>query len=251
MKEQLLNHILKAAHIGETTDWEFKAALGGFPGSFWETYSAMANTDGGTVVLGIREKNGELKIEGLEIELINSYQKKLWDELNNPSKVNRNLLSPNHIQVLSIGEKHLLSIHIPRASRMEGPIYIGSTPFGNTYRRCHEGDYHCSDDQVRRMLADASSIPVDLRILKGFTLEDLDPLSLDQYRQRFSTLKPNHPWQSLPILQFLEMLGGWEKRPGEWRRGHYIGFFIDVWTTSFDHFQWIPTLLFCRLSRKA
>ncbi len=42
----LIDEILEAAHAGETTDWEFKSARGGFPGSFWETYSAMANSEG-------------------------------------------------------------------------------------------------------------------------------------------------------------------------------------------------------------
>ena len=49
----------------EGIDTEFKSARGGLPGSFWESYSAMANTQGGTIVLGVAEKPTGLVWEGV------------------------------------------------------------------------------------------------------------------------------------------------------------------------------------------
>ena len=36
----------------ENVEVEFKSGKGGFPGSFWETFSAFANTDGGIIIIG-------------------------------------------------------------------------------------------------------------------------------------------------------------------------------------------------------
>ena len=43
----------------ESEDLEFKQATGGFPGSFWDTYSAFANTDGGSLLIGVKD-NGKI-----------------------------------------------------------------------------------------------------------------------------------------------------------------------------------------------
>ncbi len=75
MSVELLDRILEAAQVGETTDWEFKSARGGFPGSFWETYSAFANTDGGIVILGAREDDSKVRLDGLTPAQLGDYQK--------------------------------------------------------------------------------------------------------------------------------------------------------------------------------
>ncbi len=211
MSAELLDRILEAVHAGETTDWEFKSARGGFPGSFWETYSAFANTDGGIVILGAREDDHGVQLDGLTAAQLGEYQKILWDGLNNRGKVSRNLLTNDDVQPVTIEQANLLAIHVPRAARGDRPVYVGPAPFGTTYRRHHEGDYRCADDEVRRMLADAGPIPVDHRILAGFTLADLHSASLTQFRQRFRAAKGEHAWLSLDDKELLERLGGWRR----------------------------------------
>jgi len=203
--------ILAAAQIGETTDWEFKSARGGFPGSFWETYSAMANSEGGVVVLGVSEKDDALRLDGLTAKKLATYQKTLWDGLNNRGVVSANTLDVAAVEVVPLESSMLLTIRIPRATRAQRPVYLGGNPLGNTYRRRHEGDYRCDDAEMRRMFADADPAGRDQRILEGFTLDDLDAPSLAQYKNRLRAVRGDHAWLALDDHDFLERLGGWRR----------------------------------------
>ena len=196
----------------EFSELEYKSAQGGFPKDFWNTYSAFANSNGGFVILGATEKKGIIHLEGLSDEVIQQMQKYFWDNINNPQKTNRNILTNEDVRVIKLKDISLLAFHIPSAKRIDKPIYLTKNPFGNTFKRNHEGDYHCTDEEVRRMLADAdSSLNHDGRILEGFSLDDIDESTLKKYRQVFASIKPNHPWLTLDTQEFLEKLGGYRK----------------------------------------
>ena len=173
--------LLKSLTLGEESDLEFKSAKGGVPGSLWETYSAMANTDGGSILLGV-ENDGT--IGGLPDAA--KARKTVWDSLNNRGQVSVNLLSNEQVRVVPVGERSILLMEVPRANRRQRPVYIGQNPITGTFRRNFEGDYRCTPDEVGRMLADQSEEPADSRILEHFGIDDLDPSSVQQYRQRFS-----------------------------------------------------------------
>ena len=72
-------YILELCEKKEGTEGEFKSAKGGFPGSFWETYSAFANTRGGVIVLGVSEKNGIFTPDGLTEEQVSKYKRAFTD----------------------------------------------------------------------------------------------------------------------------------------------------------------------------
>ena len=199
--------ILAAVNAGEDKDWEFKSAKGGLPGSMWETYSAMANTDGGVIVLGIKEDDGDFEVHGLDDPA--KTEKDFWTTINNRSKVNASLLANSDVRITSVDGKLVLVVQVPRASRRQRPIFVGQNPLDGTYRRYSDGDYLCSRDEVGRMLADQADQPADCEILTGFKIEDLDKRSLEQYRNRFASRSPAHPWLKSDAKGLLEKLGGW------------------------------------------
>ena len=193
----------------ESIDTEFKSARGGLPGSFWETYSAMANTQGGTIILGVAEEAGGLVWEGVPDAA--QLRTVLWNQLNDRNKVSRNLLSDADIQTFADEDRHFVAVTVPRASRLQRPVYIGPNPMTGTFRRAEEGDYRCQDDEVRRMLADQSDSPADAQVVEHFGVADFDPDTVKQYRNRFASRAPDHPWLLLDESALLAKLGALRK----------------------------------------
>lgn len=119
----------------ESEEVEYKLAEGGFPDEFWKTYSAFANSNGGIIVLGVKEKKNEFIFEGIPTKKIGTYKKVFWDSINNPNKVSINLMSDADVADVIFEEKHFLTFKVPAASRVQRPVHITSNPFDNTYKR--------------------------------------------------------------------------------------------------------------------
>ena len=205
----------------ESIDTEFKSARGGLPGSFWETYSAMANTQGGTIVLGVAEKPAGLVWEGVPDAV--QLRTVLWNQLNDRNKISRNLLCDEDVRAVDDEGRQFVLVSVPRASRQQRPVYVGSNPMTGTYRRAEEGDYHCTDDEVRRMLADQSEAPADAQVLEHFGQSDFDPETTKQYRNRFSSRSPDHQWLLLDDTPLLTKLGALRRDRATGMEGVTVG----------------------------
>ena len=196
----------------ESYDLEFKSAKGGFPHSMWETYSSFANTDGGAIVFGIKEKNDQFFLDGLTKEQIKKYKREFFDGMHNKKVVNIPLLKEDGVQAVEFGGVWFMFLYIPRVDRSLKPVYCGLDPYTGTYRRDLDGDYHCSREEVNSMFADANiSNPVDGRIMENYGKDDLDSTSIMQYRRRFEQWNPDHVWNALPEDQFLEKINVFRK----------------------------------------
>ena len=205
-----ISRVFNAFPESESDEIEYKSAKGGFPNEFWNTYSAFANTKGGIIVLGVKEQKNQLEFEGLPVNKISTYKKAFWDGANNPQKVSVNLLSETDLMEIIFEGNHFLAFKIPVASRVQRPVHVTTNPFGNTYKRNHEGDYHCTKEEVSRMIADADlNTHADSRILEGFTFDDFDASSIKQYRQLFASIHITHSWLLLDDKEFLTQLGAY------------------------------------------
>ncbi len=196
----------------ECDDIEFKSAAGGFPDSFWDTYSAFANTDGGTIVFGVKEKDGKFSLNGLTDAQIDKYKKDFWTNMNNRSTISCNLMKESDVVTTEYKGYKFMLFFVPRASNEQRPVFRTTNPYNGTFKRNYEGDYRCTEREVKRMFADADEQhPVDCRILKNYTLNDIDKDALNKYRQLFKLSSPDHPWLAYDDVELLRMLGGYRK----------------------------------------
>ena len=190
----------------EGNQLEVKRAAGGLPQSIWETYSSFANTSGGVILLGVAEqKDGSFQISGiLEPERL---VKEFWDTINNSQKVSRNILSSRHVAIHEVEEKRIIAITVPKADRRDRPVYVGNNPFSGSYRRDGEGDYRCSQEEVRMMLRDQAESSQDTHLIEQMGLDVFDYDSVSRYRNRMKNNRPGHVWEDFDDPQFLYRLG--------------------------------------------
>ena len=186
---------------------EVKSARGGLPNSLWESYSAFANSEGGVIVLGVKEnsKDGSLYIEGLDD--VHKLLKDFWNMVNNRQKVSCNILTDSMAVPDKLEGKDVIVIRVPRAERTSRPVYVGSDPRTGTYRRNFEGDYHCSIDEVSLMIRDSALVTDDNKLLNGLDVSVFCPDTVKSYRNIFQLIRQNHLWNKEDDAMFLRRIG--------------------------------------------
>lgn len=191
----------------ESSRLEVKSARGGLPNSLWESYSAFANSEGGVIVLGVKEnaKNGSLYVEGLDD--VHKLMKDFWNTVNNRQKVSSNILTDSMAVPEKLQGKDVIVINVPRAERTSRPVYVGSDPRTGTYRRNFEGDYHCSLEEVSLMIRDSALVTDDNKLLTDLGVSVFCPDTVRSYRNIFKLIRQSHLWNKEDDAMFMRRIG--------------------------------------------
>jgi predicted HTH transcriptional regulator len=204
--------ILDLLQYGEHIHLECKKAESTLPNSIWETYSSFANTDGGVILLGVeehlRETDFERRFTFVSIKNPGQRIKDFWNTLNS-DKVSSNILVDADVGTCTVHDATIIWIRVPQAGYKQRPVYINGNPMKGSFKRNHEGDYHCTEDEIKAMLRDASDSGNDGGLLQGYTMEDIDLNALRSYRIEFEHRNPDHVWNGNDDQTFLRNMGGY------------------------------------------
>ena len=131
-----LNNILNRV---EDDYLEAKSAKGGFPDSFWDSYSAFANTDGGVILLGVEENPDHTLYVKEGLKDVEKMKTEFWKLVNNRQKISHNIVTNRMVYSSQLEGKDILVVEVPRADRMARPVYKGLDPRYGTFRRWGSG----------------------------------------------------------------------------------------------------------------
>ena len=185
-----MNDQVDLCTLRESQTIELKEASDSLPINMYETYSSFANTRGGTMYLGIKEKKPKNIITGVTNEPM--LKKSFFSAINNKTKVSVALVDDSQWQVMSVEGKTVIAIAVREAPISLKPVYLNGNP-ALCYLRKDDGDYPASPFERRAMELDAAPQKFDMRPnAAGYEFGDLNRDTLSKYRSIFNARNPDN-----------------------------------------------------------
>lgn len=188
-----LDELLRTLGLtGEHGQVECKESAWQLSRDVWETVSAFANTAGGTILLGVAEREGRFEIAGLidapgiQHDLVNG----LRDVLNVPVAAQVEPL------VVAVGgeERVVLSVYIAEAILYQKPIYVRSQGLDRgCFRRVAGHNMPCTEEDLARFFQERALISADMTPVPLARRAELDPTQIRAFRQLLTTQDPANP----------------------------------------------------------
>ena len=109
-----INSFNEIRNLKENLNIEFKTCEKELNKDFWDTYSSFANTDGGIILLGVKEGKDNKSNIIIGVENPDKIIKEIVTTANNPSKVSENLLKGSDILLITEKEKTVIVVNIAK-----------------------------------------------------------------------------------------------------------------------------------------
>jgi len=151
---------------------EVKSGAGGFPQSARETLVAFANSEGGTLLIGVDELSGYTVVE---LDDAGGYRDRLVglarDAITPPLSITT--------EIVEVEGALVIAAHVPPLSADQKPAYVTSKGVvGGSYVRSGDGDRPVSQTELALIVANRTQPLYDREPITGTTTDDLDRASL-------------------------------------------------------------------------
>ncbi len=185
MNQRELNDlILQMRQIGnDTQTCEVKESRKKIPENITDTLSAFSNGEGGTIILGVSEKEGFIPVESFDARAMQEALSAKCD-----------LMTPRvrpSIEILPFEGANVLVAHVPAMPVKDQPCYITTKGrYQGSYIRTGDGDRKLTQYEVDRLIEERSQPTFDDDTVPEATLDDLDKNLLTPFISRQRELHP-------------------------------------------------------------
>jgi ATP-dependent DNA helicase RecG len=161
-------HLARLRRVGaDHSTCEVKKSQGGLPTSIWETISAFANAQGGTIILGVDEKHDFGVVGVRDAGAIESALGSVCGDLEPVVRAD--------IHTLLIGDKAVVVAEIPPVARDQRPCHKRNLgPWAGSRFRVSDGDRKLTDYEISVLLANRAEQRHDSSPVPRSKVSDLD-----------------------------------------------------------------------------
>lgn len=196
---------------------EYKQNTKGLTKDLWETISAFENTDGGTIILGVTEieKNSKFGITG-----VTDPQNTLdifWSSIDDI--ISYKTIQNDDVKIVKINEATVIEIHVDSAPDNKKPVYS----HGKIFVRQGATDCKANREQQATLIRQSSD-DLDTKVLKNYTIEDLNMADVQKYKTLLENKEHYKRYKETDIQQFLIKIGVISKNyEGDGKLGITVG----------------------------
>jgi ATP-dependent DNA helicase RecG len=196
------NKIISILKRGEGIAVEFKEARKQLPENLFETICAFLNTEGGMVLLGVRDDG---TVTGVDPEYVRKLKTDLANLCNNPQKLDPVFMLT--IREVEFEKKIILILDVPVSSLVHKCC-------DTVFARNEDGDYKVSrPEAIAAIVNRKQSYFSEQRVYPYITLEDFDVRLFDRAKRLIQGRSPGHPWGELTFDELLHRAGFFRKSP--------------------------------------